>query len=465
MVDKTTIFSTVLFSNLYTWDVKRFNIAEISYNKNYNIVPFSKVLKEATMEWVQIEDDKQYSILGVRTYGKGVYINRTSIGKDLKMKKYQKSQKDHLFWCKVDTKNGAFGVITENFENSYGSSNMSYLKIRTDRIELNYLQLLFQSVKLNEYMDSMVVGVTNRKYISKDDLLSNIFIPLPTITEQKILVKKHEDALAEAEQCEKEVERLEASIDEYLFDILGIEITEETTPSKEHILTFTNLKKMFKWGADYNINAINPKDVFRSTKFKNTPILSLCEINPTTKYSSEIEEISFVPMECVSDIYGEISSKKNGTTSESKGYTRFKENDVIWAKITPCMQNGKSAVAKDLTNGFAYGSTEYHVFRTFENQIIPEYLHAFLRSKRIRKIAKTYFTGSAGQQRVGADFLEALTLPYVPIKSDDINEITQSKIVTHIEKIKDKIKFQREKAKHLRELAKKEFEEAVFNEA
>lgn len=91
MVENTTMFGKVFFSNLYTWDVKRFNVTEISFNKNYNIVPFSKVLKETTMEWVQIEDDRQYSILGVRTYEKGVYINRISAGKELKMKKYQKS--------------------------------------------------------------------------------------------------------------------------------------------------------------------------------------------------------------------------------------------------------------------------------------------------------------------------------------------------------------------------------------
>lgn len=193
------------------------------------------------------------------------------------------------------------------------------------------------------------------------------------------------------------------------------------------------------------------------------PLEFYCEINPKTIYPDDIEDVSFIPMECVSDIYGEIIEHKNGKSTNSKGYTSFQENDVIWAKITPCMQNGKCAVATNLKNGYGYGSTEFHVFRATQNAI-PEYIHCFMRSKRVREVAMSYFTGSAGQQRIGTDFLEALTLPLLPLRSEDPNVTTQETVVKKVIEIRTQIKELHIKATNIREQAKKEFEEAVFGE-
>lgn len=193
------------------------------------------------------------------------------------------------------------------------------------------------------------------------------------------------------------------------------------------------------------------------------PLEFYCEINPKTIYPDDIEDVSFIPMECVSDIYGEIIEHKNGKSTNSKGYTSFQENDVIWAKITPCMQNGKCAVATNLKNGYGYGSTEFHVFRATQNAI-PEYIHCFMRSKRVREVAMSYFTGSAGQQRIGADFLEALTLPLLPLRSEDPNVTTQETVVKKVIEIRTQIKELHIKATNIREQAKKEFEEAIFGE-
>ena len=89
---------------------------------------------------------------------------------------------------------------------------------------------------------------------------------------------------------------------------------------------------------------------------------------------------------------------------------------MIWAKITPCMQNGKCAVARDLENGLGFGSTEFHVIRSKDKEIVlPEYLWVLLRITHLRKAAQRYFIGSAGQQRVPADFLEELFIPLPPL--------------------------------------------------
>lgn len=463
MVNKSNFLVKATFATLSNWDPKFYNLQKLIFSKKYNSVKFRKITLPTNIEWVQIKDDEEYSILGVRSYGLGAYINRTVSGKTLKMRKYQKSEKGHLFWCKVDTKNGAFGVVNDELENSYGSSNMSYLKLNTKKIDTNYLQLLFQLPKFTSYMDNMVVGVTNRKYISMQVLLNNIEIPLPDISIQNKLVSQYSELIRQADEADKEATMLENEIERYLFEVLGI---SEYTPQEksDNVLNFISLKQLFKWGVENNLNSMSPTELFKSIMYKNAPITNFCEINPSTIYSKEVEEMSFLPMECISDVYGEITKLRDGEKGKSKGYTRFQENDVLWAKITPCMQNGKSAIAKKLKNGYGYGSTEYHVFRAKENKVLPEFLYCFLRTKAIRELAKVYFTGSAGQQRVGTDFLEALTLPNIPIKSDDKSILTQEIIVNEIFDMKLKIKGLKTKAINLRHQAKKEFEEDIFDE-
>ena len=133
------------------------------------------------------------------------------------------------------------------------------------------------------------------------------------------------------------------------------------------------------------------------------------------------------------------------------------EDVVLCAIITPWMQNGKCAVAKNLKNGFGYGSTEYHVIRTDSKKLLNKYIYCLLRTRSIRKMAQYYFTGSAGQQRVSADFLENLVIPLPSIKK-------QEEICDRIFSKKREIKRLRLNIESLREEAKRVFELEVFGE-
>jgi type I restriction enzyme, S subunit len=146
------------------------------------------------------------------------------------------------------------------------------------------------------------------------------------------------------------------------------------------------------------------------------PIKKLSEvalINPR-RASIEREDsvaTSFVPMEAVDEILGQITQRLTQPYSKvRKGYTHFENRDVIFAKITPCMQNGKHAVVSNLVDGFGFGSTEFHVVRA-SDEIVPEWIHYFLRRKQTLDAALKTFTGTVGQQRVPESFLEELEIP------------------------------------------------------
>ncbi|MFU1476997.1 hypothetical protein ACM25N_04550 [Roseovarius sp. C7] len=138
----------------------------------------------------------------------------------------------------------------------------------------------------------------------------------------------------------------------------------------------------------------------------------ICTFNPKHAPETEREQqVSFVPMPAVSDKRGAIETPQDQLLSEIwKGYTHFQNGDVIFAKITPCMENGKSAIASDLTNGLACGSTEFHVLRP-EGGVLPDYIWRFVRQVNFRKDAEAQMTGAVGQRRVPKTYLEQHPIP------------------------------------------------------
>jgi type I restriction enzyme S subunit len=125
--------------------------------------------------------------------------------------------------------------------------------------------------------------------------------------------------------------------------------------------------------------------------------------------------VGFIPMQAVADgATGEYKVIPRPLREVSKGHTAFINGDILWAKITPCMQNGKSCLVSGLPNGVGFGSTEFHVLRIRSPGVSGRFVREFLSSASLRRVATYAFAGSAGQQRVPASFLESLPFPELP---------------------------------------------------
>ena len=167
------------------------------------------------------------------------------------------------------------------------------------------------------------------------------------------------------------------------------------------------------------------------------PLGECCEINPkkvSDKRLASGMQVSFVPMTAVSE-NGAIKTAEKKTYDEVKvGFTYFAENDVLFAKITPCMENGKGAVAVGLCNGIGFGSTEFHVLRPLNGRSNPYWLYSLISFDTFRKDAAANMTGSAGQRRVPSMFLKKykITLPPFELQNqfaDFVHEVDKSKFV------------------------------------
>jgi type I restriction enzyme S subunit len=143
---------------------------------------------------------------------------------------------------------------------------------------------------------------------------------------------------------------------------------------------------------------------------------AVAAVNPSTNFNTldPASEIPFIPMAAVAEETGKINLSSRRTLREvAKGYVRFKEGDVIFAKITPCMENGKVAPVIGLPGEYAAGSTEFHVLRPVAAD--QRYLWYWLVGRGFRGRAKRNMSGSAGQLRVPADWLREADFPLAPL--------------------------------------------------
>lgn len=167
----------------------------------------------------------------------------------------------------------------------------------------------------------------------------------------------------------------------------------------------------------------------------------VCEINPAKPSSDDLkpnELVTFVPMPAVDADAGAITSPQERRFSDvRKGFTAFRNRDVIMAKITPCMENGKAAIASGLTNGLGFGSTEFHVLRS-TGAVLPEFVYFFIRQGSFRRAAESEMTGSVGQKRVPVAFLRFAEIPLPPLAE-------QKRIVAKVKELLARVDAARER--------------------
>lgn len=182
---------------------------------------------------------------------------------------------------------------------------------------------------------------------------------------------------------------------------------------------------------------------------------AIAEINP--RHSNKLDEsqlVTFLPMPAISESSPDFDpSAERPLADVRKGYTHFADGDVLFAKITPCMENGKGAVATGLKNGLGCGSTELHVIRPL-GAVDAHYVYRFLQQESVRQDAAEKFTGSAGQLRVPSSFIAELELPLPPLAE-------QRRIVAKLEELLGKVSSSQQRLSRIPSLLKR-FRQSVL---
>jgi len=183
------------------------------------------------------------------------------------------------------------------------------------------------------------------------------------------------------------------------------------------------------------------------------PLNEVCQIRPPKREAKEVlgenDFVSFVPMKVLGEDEKSFNSIENKKLSEvTSSYTYFKNNDVLLAKITPCFENGKLGIAKNLTNEIGFGSSEFIVYRALDS-LHPEYLYYFLSQESFRIIGKSQMTGAVGHKRIPKEFYERYKIPVPPLKEQKQIVNTLDKAFNQIDQAKENLEQNLHNAKEL----------------
>lgn len=388
--------------NNWCW-VRLGNITQIKGGKR--IPKGTSLLKENTgYKYIRVTDMKNGTVLNDDIH----YISKDIYNK---ISNYTISKNDIYITCAGTI--GRVGIIPVEFDGANLTENAD--KIIIKHINKNLLVKVLSSYIVQKQIQEVITTGCQPKLAIKK--IEQLKIPLPPINEQQRIVNIIESLFTKLDRAKELIENTLAQFEQNKMAILHKAFTGELTA---------------KWRKENNIDL---------SSWENGILMDFCKINPKKINTKEFDDdmiVSFIPMPCVSDIWGKIVKKELRKLGEvKKGYTNFCEGDVLFAKITPCMENGKSAIVDKLENDIGFGSTEFYVLRCDENKLNNKYLHYFVRQKTFRDEAKGEMTGAVGQQRVPKTFLEnyKMKVPTIEEQQEIVNIL--DKLLVKYSKIKD----------------------------
>lgn len=281
------------------------------------------------------------------------------------------------YWCTSPTRVAEQGDILFSVRAPVGPTNILNEKACIGRglaairvgphLDMNYF---YWFCKANEpKVESMATGSTFRAITT--GVLKSLQIPLPPLEIQRAIAAKL-DAADRLRQLDQQLLTKYDELAQALFiDLFGDPVKNE----------------------------------------KGTALSDLIDINPS-KRELEIEhneKVDFVPMAAVGEDGCIRLTEKRSYSEVKNGFTYFAEGDVLFAKITPCMENGKGCIVRGLSNGVGFGSTEFHVLRPKQG-LVAEFVFGLTRLESFRDFAEQNMTGSAGQKRVPKSFFSLVKL-------------------------------------------------------
>ena len=397
-----------------------------------------------------------------------------SIPENLKSKKYSLckegydyiSTKDVGFNYKIDYENGVKIPFDEaNFKYAYhnsillciegGSAGRKFAMLEKQVCFGNklcsvqafflfskFLFYFLQSSFFKNIFTDNTTGIIGGVSISK---LKEIILPLPPLAEQHRIVAKIEELepfIKQYDDAESELTKLNDTFPEQLkksilqYAVQGKLVEQDANDEPAEVLYAkiqAEKQRLIKDGKikkDKPLPPITaeeiPFDIPKTWKWVRLGELGL--INPRNKLDDSLD-VTFLPM---TNLYSEYGKKADTSIIKKwkelkSGYTHIAENDVVMAKITPCFENGKSAIINELMNGYGGATTELHVFRSITD-ICLKYILLYLKSPFFVSHAIANMTGTAGQQRVPVSIFSDYYFPLPPLAE-------QHRIVAKIEQL------------------------------
>jgi len=231
--------SFIQFSRLTNWSVKYLKGFAFNYNPDFNLVRIGDFLTRSKTV-VNVEDDVEYKRVTIRLYNKGVCQRDTEKGSNIGTKRQFLVKEGQFLLSKIDARNGAFGIATEEVDNAIITADFFAYDIDTSVIDPTFMVLISTTKQFQTFAQAASKGTTGRQRIQEDEFL-NMEIPLPSLKDQEKMVNQYQDNINKAEQIDIDIANKQRQVAKLLFS----NKPEKETTNK--LLEFSSFKSLRNW--------------------------------------------------------------------------------------------------------------------------------------------------------------------------------------------------------------------------
>ena len=444
-----------MFSNMSNWSVRK-NVMLSTAFLNVEKTKLSKLINRVK-KVVVIEDKTKYKRVTIKLYGKGVILRDIEIGENIGTKRQFIVEAGQFILSRIDARNGAFGIVPDDLSGAIITNDFWVFNI-SPTVNPQYLFLLLSSERLQSFWGNQSSGATNRQRIEEANFL-DLDIFLPPFEIQQNIVGNYNDLLYKEKKLQIEAEKLEKSIDDVLFEELGIEENYNIS-NNNCFIKVISFKELYQWGVDkntatqkYSYNKYNPVTLHN----KESYIEGLFR-GKSPKYSEESNKI-ILNQKC--NRWNKIELEHAKTVDEKwlKKIDKIfstQENDIIINSTGEGTLGRATCITKDYCGLLIDSHILLLRLKTCLNN--PLFLTYQFNNKYVQSQIEQLKSAQATKQtELGIDNLKKIqfVLPSLEI---------QKQVADKIFALEDKIKTLRHKAESLKKQAKNEFEECVFGE-
>lgn len=447
-------FTLAKFRNVTNWSVSHILGMNVGFNEKYPMVMIGDIITRSA-ETVNIEDDKDYRQVTLKTNGGGAVQRKDGIkkGKEIGTKKQYIVHTDQFIMSKIDARNGAFGVIGSDLEGSIVTADFPVFDVDKSKVLPEYLKLISSTSRFVEFAKSCSSGTTNRQRIDvKQFLLQQI--PLPSLDVQKRLVASYNNKLQQAEDFELKTQELKKKIEDYLQKTLGVsspkgssETEKNSSSQKCRFLNFVKFKNVDRW------DCLNDRRIKQNSSYETVSLSQIIVSKPQygAGYSAKEfdDDVRYIRITDINED-GFLNDKKVSAAEFSESYL-LKDDDFLIARSGNTV--GKTFLYKNEMGRAIYAGYLIR-FELDKTKVNPEYLLAYTKSSIYKKWIDVNMRVSAQPNINSQQYLDSpVILPPIGI---------QKSIVKIINKPKEQIVHLKLEKEKLLKIALRNFEQEVF---
>ena len=452
MAQKYKQLHFVTLQSLVNWSMAHLINRDLGFTKKFPFARIGDVITRSTL-LIHVEDDVLYKQVTVKTNGGGAVLRNKNLelGKNIGTKTQYLAREGQFVMSKIDARNGAFGIITNEIDSAIVTSDFPLFDVNTKLVHPFYLYLLSTTKPFIQYAQSCSRGTTNRQRIDVDSFLSQK-IPLPSLEEQNKIIVAYRTTIAQAKQYSTQAKDIDKQIEKYLQDELEIETRDYTIEKQtDGFLHFINYSTIDKWGTDFMVKNIQFSS---STKYKTKKICQLCNISSggtpnrgrKEYYGGNIPWIK--TGELKNEILTDTEEKITPLGMNNSSAKLYPKGSLVVAMYGATI--GKTAkLGVDATTNQACAV----LFDIDNKQIQTDFLWLYLQSQTDKLKAMAY---GGAQPNINAGIVANYEIPLPPFD-------TQNEIVEHITRLRKKQKDLQRQSLTLRQQATEQFEQTIFS--